>query len=361
MIYKCPEYALKFKCKAGACSDSCCVGWEIGVDERTRAYYMNAAGAVCEKVKSSLISDGDFCFIGLLENGRCPMLDSGNLCEIIRELGDSHIPEICREHPRFYNPLPRWTEWGIGLSCEEAARLILTDGRRDILISDENEDAEDCKSDKALDFLLFSRERIFELINLSPLPFFEKAHSLVLYGHALADSAERGEFGILYPFIPLNNRDFHDTGAVSAANGAYSQIIYGICEIDFLDVEFENRMLAAAKSISSSGYSEPSREAEKMLDSLLHYFIYRYFITAEPGYDICAKVKLALVLTLTVHALVKNSTDLEDWISAAKSLSKEIDYNEENLDLVSDMIFTEQAFSTENLIKILSCGKRRTE
>ena len=33
-----PEYYDRFRCIAGACKDSCCIGWEIDVDEEKQSY-----------------------------------------------------------------------------------------------------------------------------------------------------------------------------------------------------------------------------------------------------------------------------------------------------------------------------------
>ena len=58
------------------------------------------------------------------EGERCPFLNNENLCDIILTLGADHICEICSEHPRFHNHLSARVESGLGLCCEEAARLI---------------------------------------------------------------------------------------------------------------------------------------------------------------------------------------------------------------------------------------------
>ena len=34
-----PEYFNNFKCSADKCKDSCCIGWEIWIDDKTRAKY----------------------------------------------------------------------------------------------------------------------------------------------------------------------------------------------------------------------------------------------------------------------------------------------------------------------------------
>jgi lysine-N-methylase len=120
-----PEYASRFRCIADKCKNSCCVGWEIGIDEKTRKLYKQLDGRLGEKMAACLSEDQDGAVIRLGCDGRCPFLDSRGLCDIIKEKGEEWLSEICREHPRYYNLLSSRAEWGIGLACEAAATLIL--------------------------------------------------------------------------------------------------------------------------------------------------------------------------------------------------------------------------------------------
>ena len=60
-----------------------------------------------------------------MHNGRCVFLNEKNLCQLIVELGDESLCDICREHPRFYEDFGVRQEAGLGLCCEEAVRLLL--------------------------------------------------------------------------------------------------------------------------------------------------------------------------------------------------------------------------------------------
>ena len=42
---KSPSYFKDFKCIGGECEDSCCIGWDIDVDQKTYEDYMN-----CENI-----------------------------------------------------------------------------------------------------------------------------------------------------------------------------------------------------------------------------------------------------------------------------------------------------------------------
>ena len=121
-----PDYFERFQCSASDCTDNCCIGWEIDIDERTAERYKKVQGELGQKLKDRILREGeDELPHFILQGERCPFLGDNNLCELINELGESSLCDICREHPRFYEWFDGLTEMGLGLCCEEAARLIL--------------------------------------------------------------------------------------------------------------------------------------------------------------------------------------------------------------------------------------------
>ena len=129
-----PSYYTKFKCIADRCTHSCCVGWEIDVDADTLEKYSALQGEMGERIRASLVQEGGGTHFALCADGRCPHLDGRGLCRIITALGEGYLCEICREHPRFYNEVAGHIECGLGLSCEEAARLCLQEDGYDKFI-----------------------------------------------------------------------------------------------------------------------------------------------------------------------------------------------------------------------------------
>ena len=117
-----PAYYKEFACIADKCRHSCCIGWEIDVDKKTLKKYKKLGD---DGILTS-IDQGETPHFCLSEGERCPHLDERGLCRIICRYGDGYLCDICREHPRFYNNTARGREVGIGMSCEEACRLILT-------------------------------------------------------------------------------------------------------------------------------------------------------------------------------------------------------------------------------------------
>ena len=161
-----PKYYKEFKCISDKCRHSCCVGWEIGVDEATLSRYDLLSNCEREEILSH-IEDG---VIKLSEDGRCPFLDERGLCRIISKYGEEYTSIICREHPRFYNFFSDRAEVGIGASCEEAARIILESDDFCEMIEIGEKDGD---PDTDFDFIS-ERDYIYSVLKTVGLSCFEK-------------------------------------------------------------------------------------------------------------------------------------------------------------------------------------------
>ena len=156
-----PSYYLQFKCIADQCRHSCCVGWEIDVDERTLARYRALSGEMGDKIAASIEENEDGAHFRLGEGERCPHLAENGLCRIITALGEGYLCDICREHPRFYHECGGVWECGLGLACEEAARLVLDTENYDKFVEIEDGD----------DYVIVKREGPLTHTNIKTMPY----------------------------------------------------------------------------------------------------------------------------------------------------------------------------------------------
>ena len=89
MLITKPDFYDSFKCRAGECTDSCCIGWEIDIDDETMRKYENENDSL--SVKLNRFTDREKqCFI-LTEDDRCPFLKSDGLCELILTKGEDML------------------------------------------------------------------------------------------------------------------------------------------------------------------------------------------------------------------------------------------------------------------------------
>ena len=53
-----PDYYKDFVCIADRCNHSCCIGWEIDIDEDTREYYRTVPGEMGKRLAGNIV-DGE--------------------------------------------------------------------------------------------------------------------------------------------------------------------------------------------------------------------------------------------------------------------------------------------------------------
>ncbi len=119
-----PSYYSAFRCIADKCKHSCCVGWEIDVDEDTLALYDDPATPLHTEFQQHIARE-DTPHFRLGQGERCPFLRPDGLCRIICTMGEEALCQICADHPRFRHAFSDHTEVGLGLCCEAAAALVL--------------------------------------------------------------------------------------------------------------------------------------------------------------------------------------------------------------------------------------------
>lgn len=118
-----PNYYKEFKCIADKCKHSCCIGWEIDIDESSLSFYNSLDSQIGKRIRQNI--EGETPHFVLTEEERCPFLNQYGLCDIITECGEDALCDICRLHPRFSNYYSDFHETGLGLCCEEASRIII--------------------------------------------------------------------------------------------------------------------------------------------------------------------------------------------------------------------------------------------
>lgn len=316
MLFRRPCYYDKFSCTADKCADNCCIGWEICIDAETCSYYKSIDSAFGERLKKNICEGDAPSFI--LQNERCPFLNESNLCDIILNLGKDALCQICRDHPRWFEWYGNEKEGGIGLSCEEGARLILTEeGFADFFENEIDDEPDEDFDDYAYRFLLSVRERIFDILCDNGFSFAERANK-ILELSAKAEAELSGE----------EKRSFSEFGF----NAELKKALPILSQTEPIDEkwtsEFE-KLKAATKELI------PDKKDSEYLTRLFAYFIWRYFLTSVFDYRVTEKVQLALFSVTVIFALynIKDNKSFDSLLKSAVLYSKQMEYSEENLDI----------------------------
>lgn len=177
-----PDYYPEFCCIADRCKHSCCKGWEIDIDPDTLKMYQQMQGEWGEKLRSQIDICEETASFHLKDDEACPFLNESGLCDLILEFGEEVLCQICTDHPRFYHEYADRTEVGLGLCCEEAARLILCREEPVCMIA-LTDDGETFEPDQAEQSFFVWREMLLEQLQNRKYSFEERIEKLCRHEH----------------------------------------------------------------------------------------------------------------------------------------------------------------------------------
>lgn len=295
MTISAPKYYKNFKCIADRCTHSCCIGWEIDIDDATMAKYTSLSGGYGKAIAYS-IELGETPHFRLCDDERCPHLDERGLCRIISNVGEEYLCDICREHPRFYNDTMRGKEVGLGMACEEAARIILSsDCYGEMIVADEC----DVECDAPEFDAVSEREKIYSILSDRSVPYYKRL--TLLYSE--------------YDVFPseLGDSDWAEV----------------LDSLEYLD-ESHRELFSVYRSDLST-----VEEYEPLLERALAYFVYRHCSAAADEEELRATLGFALFCERLLSSLILYG-DKENAIKYAQIISEELEYSEDNTERIKE-------------------------
>lgn len=306
-----PDYYLDFACIAGACRHSCCLGWEIDIDEDTLEYYRGVSGDIGKRLSESIAETDEGACFRLTENESCPFLNEEGLCDLIIELGEESLCQICDDHPRFRNFYSDRTEMGLGLCCEAAGKLIL------------------------------SREKPMKLMVLEddgeadPLPE-EEAEIISLRDDLIAIAQDRS--------IPVKARL---EKLMKGAELDFPALCHGEWARFLMTLErLDEAWTACLEGLAESALNDDplnAPEFEIAFEQLLVYLLYRHIPAALEDDDLVGHIAFAAFAWYLVRWLCAahpGKIGMDDMIEYARLYSSEIEYSDENIQAIIDELLS---------------------
>lgn len=276
-----PNYYKSFKCIADRCKHSCCIGWEIDIDEDTMDLYNSLEGEFAEKIRENIVDDIPH-FI-LKEGERCPFLNQKGLCDIICELGDGALCDICYLHPRFSNFYEDFTETGLGLCCEEAVKIILMENEKfSIPLPTAMKNSE----------FFREREEVFDILQNRTITVYERLKNLAT------------KYGLKFEFSNKELYNFY-------------------MSLERLDKSWESQLEKLKNTECVEIFKR--EDLQIFFEQLACYFIFRHF---ERG------IGFALVSCWVLGEICSDCQSFEEMLDAVRMYSAEIEYCEENTEKV---------------------------
>ena len=261
------------------------------MDEDSLARYQRVPGKIGRLLRENIETEPTPHF-RLKGGDRCPFLQEDGLCRLILTLGEDSLCDICAEHPRFYNEYPDRLEAGLGLCCEEAARLLLAGEGHLRLLADGEETEPDA--------LLNLRGETFALLAEDKVPLEDRME---------AAAARMGQ-----PLLPLRA-------------GEASAFFLTLERMDGAWTALLEQLAAAPAVLEASAYEiRHARIAE--------YLIYRHFAAAAGE----AEAALRLQFCFYALRLIRALSAFASLAECLRLFSAEIEYSDENVEKICDWL-----------------------
>lgn len=296
-----PNYYHKFRCLAERCMHSCCVGWEIDIDEETLRFYNSLDTKMGETIRNNI--EGEVPHFILKQGDRCPFLNENGLCDIICQCGEDALCDICTLHPRFRNFYSSFIETGLGLCCEEAARIVLSEQEKFSVVLPLH-----CKLKAEEKQFFESRREILDVLQ-------DRKKSIQARFYSLARS-----FGFSFPFSLDELRTLY-------------------LSLERLDERWTDE-LENLKDFFFDGVIFEEEDFQLPFEQLAVYFIFRHLSRGIWDENFIPIVKFSLMSCWLIGAMCsyykhKNgSISLEEMVDIVRMYSAEVEYSEDNLETV---------------------------
>lgn len=315
MKWMAPSYYAAFRCIADQCRHNCCIGWEIDIDTEKLAYYETVEGKLGERLRCGIETKDGVPHFRLGEDERCPFLNRQGLCDLILELGEESLCQVCRDHPRFRSFFSDRTEIGIGLCCEAACDLILNWQEKVTLLQLE-EDGEEEELEAPDASLLAWREELFAVAQDRSRSTEERAAAILEMAEISLPSKSRTEWAEVY------------------------------FSLERLEESWTERLKMWQETDLTEAPALDTPEWEIAWEQLLVYFLYRHLTGALEDGEYEGRAAFA-VLSLRVirqlcqaEALQKGRISLQEGKEIVRAYSAEIEYSDENVEALLDCILS---------------------
>lgn len=419
MLLRVPYYYKEFKCIADQCQDSCCIGWEIDIDEDTYAYYKQVEGAFGTRLRESMEAGEENTFV--LRNGRCPFLNDRNLCDICIELGEEALSQVCTEYPRFVTEYGNVQEKCLALSCEEAGRLVFRQstpfyyeeieqkeyfGEREASGEAESVESEEADGQMAA-MMEQSRDYAVALMQRREKAIEQRIADVLQFAWQVQEKINQEDYegiGLVLELWRERNRKEENPKEeleksrrkLSSAGGAgemtgpepagrrdftaeaflcLSQRLELFAGMEVLDEEWRQ----ARDHVREVFLSRPPEYYRQVIgefmdayirsgrlyeyEHLCVYFLFRYCMQSVYDYNFYSHAAAAAVSYLMIRDMDAvrfldqgKRFSLEDRIDVARIYSKEVEHSEENLEYLAEAFCYEEVFQRERLLEQILYG-----
>lgn len=368
-----PFYYDDFKCIGGECIDNCCGNnWIIDIDEKTFKKYKKLKGEWGKKINNNISrnrSNANYLQYGKinLKNNKCSLLSEDGLCTIHDSLGEDYLCNTCRVYPREIRKYGEIYERNLSISCPEVARYIIK-CKDNFSFNLEDEKLSDLYKDyminskyneKLYNILWDTRSLAMEIIQFKEIEIWKRISFFKMLTNKVQNLINEKQYNnykeVLNNFreqitsINVNNsldkislipevkiKFIQSALQVRANQGTnnekFDNLLKEYNELFDKDIDFKGNIENIIKK--EKEFNTYLKAQENIIENLLIYLIYKYFMNALYTKDLNAEVNniilsYAMIKMLLLARYNKNNKELneEDFVEVFYLFSREIEHN----------------------------------
>lgn len=396
MKYHYPAYYRHFICTGGECEDTCCAGWQIGIDHESYHKYKNKRGAFGKRLRKEIDHK---LRVFRLHGRHCAFLNDMGFCDIYQNMGRDGLCRTCRTYPRHIEDYGDLQEVMLSLSCPEAARLILSDRENGRFLEDERQGkAEALENKEFLKLLIDIRQTVICMLKNRSMGWEERLAMVLAFAHDVQRRLPHAEQGIICKETVPESVE-QATRVLSARYLAPNAPARFSRRISSYQDRGGEQLMRTAAFVREASELEPvaagwRRRQEQLCTQLYHgmdmetyircrrefaaqaaeyelewenlalYFINTFFLGAVYDGDVLGKIKLALFSCVIIRencfAVSRRSGELTEdiMVSAAYRYSREVENSNANLETLEQRFFGGGLFGVDSMMAVILGGMR---
>lgn len=346
MIVRVPDYFSEFSCIAGACTDSCCLGWEIDIDEDSYEYYKTLSGEIGDRLRRDMYETEDGGHgIRIDKRGRCMMLNEENLCDLYIAAGEESLCEVCTDFPRFGIDYGNVEQKCLSLACEEVARILFSKKEPIKFVEHElfgeNYDDQGVSEEEA-QFFEEAQKTLIDILQDRSRPISDRVSDYIKKANEYQKKLNNSDVE--------KNVDWLSFDDITYENFAIRFDIINNMELlrqvwkDYKN-DMSDILTEADYKSRLDEYMQSEDYRENDIEQLLVYFTFRYIMNAIYDSNVIVYAYLCVMFTEIVRDMnavrfFKNSGhfSIKDQEETARIFSKEVEHSEGNVEMAKEEV-----------------------
>ena len=367
-----PVYYGDFKCIANKCIDSCCIGWRVDIDKKSYKKYKKVNGEFSKKINESIVrnrnSNTDLQYGKMkLNNNRCKMLNEDNLCNLYITLGENYLCNTCKMYPREIKKYGDVYERNLSMSCPEVARYIINMKEQfsfnmeeeNLSELDKNYIFNNKQDEKLYNLLWESRILAMEVIQFKEIDLWKRIVFLKLIVDKVQNRIDESNYNNYLELLNILRSEITNINVINSLdnipvaldiklkfiqsilqaknnqgsnNEKYSNLIEEYNAL-FEQVNIDENILESIEK-KEKEFNTYLKDKENILENLLIYLIYKYFmetLNIKDANKAVTKIIINYVMikTFLLARYNKNNKELkeEDFVEVFYIFSRVVEHN----------------------------------